>query len=161
MSAADLVSSDEQMIAIRHVFLGTVACAVVMIPFYIALWLVDIGGLGGMMDDDSYPMSIFTLPLIAAIFSGVAFWLGVFPCAHLAKWIANRKRLTITRGGSIAVCRSAAFGALFGIVAGGLYPALTYAAFLGSSSLAFWCVSAKTEVEQGRGANASSRVAHD
>jgi len=30
---------------------GVVATAIVMIPFYIGLWIVEIGGLSGMMDD--------------------------------------------------------------------------------------------------------------
>jgi len=142
------------MITIRHQFLGIVACALVMIPAYIGLWLVDIGGLVGMMNDDSYPMSIFMLPLIAAILSGVAFWLAVFPFAHFARWISNRLRMTILCGGLIAVCCSALLGALFGAISGGLYAALIYACFLGTAAFVFWVTTAKRKnVEQGAAPN--------
>ena len=137
------------MIAIRNVFLGIIACAIVMIPSYIGLWLVDIGGLGGMMDDDSYPMSIVILPVIAAIFSGIAFWMGVFPFAHLARWVSNKQKLTTTIGGAIAVFSSASIGVFFGLVSGGVYSALIYGAYLGVAALVFLLTTAKIRVEQG------------
>jgi hypothetical protein len=141
------------MIAIRHTFSGIIAAAFVMIPFYIALWLIDIGGLGGMMDDDSYPFSIFLLPAIAAIFSGVAFWIGVFPFAHLGKWIGNRKNLSLIKAGFIATGCSALVGCIFGAVSGGLYAAFIYMIFLGSAAVVFWVLAAKNKVEQTGPAN--------
>ena len=100
-----------------------------------------------MMNDDSYPMSLFIVPVVGTVFSAVAFWLGVFPFAHLARWIANRQHLTIETGGFIAFCGSVTMGLLFGGITGGLRGAITYCVFFGIGSLAFWLATAKKKVE--------------
>ncbi len=140
---AELGSLDNEMIVIRRVFLGLIACALVMIASCIGLWLTAVGGLGGMMDDDAYPMSLLMLPVIASIFSGIAFWIAVFPFAHLAKWFSNKRRLTLTRGGMIAAFSSASVGVLFGFVSGGVHAALIYGAYLGTAALVFWLATAR------------------
>jgi len=93
-----------------------------------------------MMDDDSYPASIFMLPVIAALFSGVAFWIGVFPLAHAAKWVGNRTGLSIFKAGFLSVGSSAIIGGCFGCFLGereNFSTAVMYALFLGSAASVF------------------------
>ncbi len=150
------------MIAIRQTFHGVVATAIVMIPFYIGLWIVDMGGLSGMMDDDSYPASIFLLPVIATLFSGVAFWIGVFPFAHAAKWIGNRTGLSFFKAGFLSVGSSAIVGGCFGCffgVGGNFSAAVIYALFLGSAATVFWWTTVKMNAEPTNSADAKRRAA--
>jgi hypothetical protein len=94
------------MIAFHRVISAIVVCGLLMITMFVCLWVADTGGLGGVMSDDCYPASTFVVPLIAAIFCGVAFWVGVFPVAHLAKWIGNKRGLNLTAGGLVAALSS-------------------------------------------------------
>ena len=48
------------------------------------------GGLGGVMDDDSYPLSLILVPLIAVILSVVVLFAVVLPQALLARFIVRR-----------------------------------------------------------------------
>lgn len=139
----------QKMIRFHRLFLGVIASAVVMIPIYLGLWLYEIGGTKGMMNDDSYPMSIFFVPLMAALVSGGVFWIIVFPCAQASRWIANRKRLTLSYGCMIAVYVPALLGVLLGVLSGSIYSALAAGSYLGLASYVFWRIVAKREVEQG------------
>ena len=144
------------MIKFRHTFLGVLAAAAVMIPFYVALWLVDIGGLAGMMNDDSYPVSIVIVPLMAALFSGVAFWVGVYPVARLVCWLANEKGMSRWRAAWIGSGLSAVLGGGFGLLAGGTGSGFYYAAFMGLAALAFWWTTTRNMAEPSAGGNAAT-----
>lgn len=135
------------MIRFHRIFLGVTASAVVMIPICLGLWLYEVGGTTGMMNDDSYPMSIFLMPLMAALASGVVFWMVVFPWAQASRWIANRNGLTLSDGCLIAVYVPAILGVFLGVISGGIYSAVAAGSYLGLSSLAFWRTVAKWEVE--------------
>jgi hypothetical protein len=136
------------MIKIRRTFLGVIACSLVMIPIYLGLWLFEIGGTKGMMSDDSYPMSIFLMPLIAALVSGFVFWIVIYPWAQMTRWIANRNGMTLSNGCAVAVYVPAMLGTFLGVISGGIYSALAAGSYLGLASLVFWRTTARTEVEQ-------------
>ena len=137
------------MIRFHRLFLGVIASAVVMIPIYLGLWLYEVGGTRGMMKDDSYPMSIFLMPLMAALVSGGVFWIVVFPWAQASRWIANRKGLKVSDGCLIAVYVPAILGVFLGVISGGIYSAVAAGFYLGLASLVFWRTVAKKEVESG------------
>jgi hypothetical protein len=88
-------------------------------------------------------MSLFLLPVIASLFSAVAFWVGVFPCAHFARWFGNQSNLSTWWAGFVAVGLSALIGGIFGQFSGGLYAASMYALFLGLAAIAFWWTTAR------------------
>lgn len=119
-----------------------------MIPIYLGLWLFEIGGTKGMMSDDSYPMSIFLMPLIAALVSGIVFWIVIYPWAQMTRWIANRNRMTLSNGCAVAVYVPAMLGTFLGVISGGIYSALAAGSYLGLAALVFWRTTARTEVEQ-------------
>ena len=131
------------MIAFRHAFLGVCAAAAVMIPYYVAFWLYSIGGLRGMYDDDSYPMSLVGVPIVAAIFSAIAFWIWVFPSALLARRIAHAHALDFLRASLLAGCLSALGGVVFGLAFGDWVACVAYGLYMFLSSLAFWFAGAR------------------
>jgi len=67
------------------------------------MWLIDIEGLSGMMNDDSYPASLVVVPFMAALFSGIIFWLVCFPICFATRLISNYYYLSKQVGGCIAV----------------------------------------------------------
>ena len=123
--------------------------AAIMIPFYIVLWIAVMGGFSRAMDDDSYPGSIVMLPVVAAIFSGFAFWIAIFPLAHAAKWVGNRWRLSTRNAGVIAIGIPGLLGGIFGILGGGVSAAMAFSAFLVSGAAAFWLTTTKKDAEPG------------
>ena len=138
----------QKMIIFHRTFLGVIASGLVMIPIYIGLWLYEVGGTKGMMNDDSYPMSIFLMPVVAALVSGGVFWIVVFPWAQASRWIANRNQLQVSDGCLIAVYVPAFLGALFGLISDGISSAIAAGSYLGLSSLVFWRTVAKKDAEQ-------------
>ena len=94
---------DGDSIIFHKIFRGVITAAIVMIPYYIGMWLIDIEGLSGMMNDDSYPASLFILPFVAAIFSGVIFWLVIFPICFITRLISNYYYLSKRIGGCMSI----------------------------------------------------------
>jgi hypothetical protein len=137
-----------QMIKFSRTFLGVIACSFVMIPIYLGLWLYEIGGTNGMMNDDSYPMSIFLTPLIAALVSACVFWIIVYPWAQMTRWIANRNGMTLSNGCAVAVYVPTIIGAFLGVLSGGIYSALAAGSYLGLASWVFWRTAARKEVSK-------------
>ena len=131
------------MIVFRRTFLGVVLSALIMIPSFLIMWVVDMGGLGGVMDDDSYPGSLFITPVLAALFSGLAFWVAIYPSALLARWIGSRKGWSLGQAGGMAVMLALAVGVLFGVTGGGIVGAVFYAFYMGVPATVFWIVTAR------------------
>jgi hypothetical protein len=74
----------------RHRFLGFICTLAALVFVYIAAWVSGLGGFGGVMSDDSYPFSIFLLPIIATIFSAFILFVVVLPQALFARFVVRR-----------------------------------------------------------------------
>jgi hypothetical protein len=76
----------------RRRFLGFISSLAVLAIIYVAAWVSDLGGPGGVMADDSYPFSVVFLPVVAVVFSSVILFGVILPQGLLARFVARRLR---------------------------------------------------------------------
>jgi hypothetical protein len=74
----------------RNRFRGFTCALAALVVIYIGGWVSDMGGLRGIMDDDSYPFCIIIVPVVAAIFSSIILFTIILPQALLARLVVRR-----------------------------------------------------------------------
>lgn len=122
------------MINYRNTFQGVLAAAAFMVPAYVILYFIDILILGGDYD----PLGLFFLPIAACGYSAIAFWLYIFPAAHLIRLIGNARGMHRTSAAIATAVVCGAGGALLGVLSGGLTVSLLFCAYFAGSGLLFF-----------------------
>ncbi|NJK92951.1 MAG: hypothetical protein HC904_14710 [Blastochloris sp.] len=131
------------MITLKHWHFGFIGAGGTMVVLYCIFWFLDVLFLGGDYD----PLGLVALPLAACIYSALAFWLIIFPIAHLVGFTLNKLRidhgLLWGSGASSFLCTI--FGFIFGIYAGDELSGLLWAFYGAAGGFLFFILSATTK----------------
>ncbi|HEX7261576.1 MAG TPA: hypothetical protein VF258_07145 [Luteolibacter sp.] len=119
-----------------------------MVLLYVGMWMQSVGGIRGMHDDESYPVSLVIVPVTGLLVSALIFAIAVLPIVQLARWIVRKDELTIRKGAFMAFWISLLAGGFLGILKADFLNAIMGSLYLGFGTLVFWTASVKDHVKQ-------------
>jgi len=132
---------------IRHPLKGFLLSAMVMTLFYIVFWLIDIGGMKGMYDDDSYPVSMVFVPMIGALVSSIIFLILVLPSVLISRWLVRKERFPEQKARMIVLWVSILIGGFSGLLTSDAVGMFASAIYVGCGAIVFWITAVRDRVE--------------